>query len=193
MHYSVDVAHDHQPRRVGRAQIEKGVAHVPPGEGARTLWVFGELLIHKIPSQKTGGAYSLFEVITHPRSGLPPHVHHREDESYYVLEGEYEFLVNGQTLKARPGSLLYVAKGTLHVHKGVGEGVSRMLMTQTPGGLYEHFFEEVGKPADGDRGPLVLEDQPDMANIVTIAARYGIEIPPPIAEETGLRNATKTS
>jgi quercetin dioxygenase-like cupin family protein len=51
----------------------------------------GELLTYKIASQRTGGAYSLFEVTTQPGAGPPPHVQHREDESFYVLEGEFEF------------------------------------------------------------------------------------------------------
>ena len=163
--------------------MEKAVAHVAPGEGTRSLWVLGEFLTYKIPSQRTGGAYSLFEVTTHLGAGPPPHVQHREDESFYVLEGEFEFLAGKETIRAGAGTLIYVPKGTLHAHKNVGEGVGRMLVTQTPGGLYEHFFEEVGKPADGDAGPLVFEDHPDARRIVALAAQYGIEIPPPIAEE----------
>ena len=59
----------------------------------------------------------------------------------------------------------------------VGEGVGRMLVTQTPGGLYERFFEKVGKAVDGDGGPLVFEDHRDMRRIVEVAAEHGIEIP----------------
>ncbi len=160
----------------------KAVVHVPPGEGRRSLWVFDELLTYKVPSQHTGGAYSLFEVTTQPGAGPPPHVQHREDESFYVLEGEFEFSNGEETLRVGAGTLLYIPKGTLHTHKNVGEGVGRMLVTQTPGGLYEHFFEEVGKKAvDGEVGPLVFEDQPDVGRIVKVAAEYGIEIPVPIA------------
>ena len=167
----------------------KVVAHLAPGEGTISLWVLGELLTYKIPSQRTSGAYSLFEITTRPGAGPPPHVHHREDESFYVLEGDYEFLIGGETLRVGAGFLLYFPKGILHSHKNVGEGVGRMLLTQTPGGLYEHFFEEVGKPVEGEVGWLVRKDEPEVANIVAIAAKYGIEIPL-IAEETGLRNAT---
>ncbi len=68
-----------------------------------------------------------------------------------------------------------------------------MLVTQTPGGLYEHFFEEVGKAVDGDGGSLLFEEQPDVRSIVKVAAEHGIEIPPPIAQQEGrLRKATKT-
>jgi hypothetical protein len=51
--------------------VETGVKHVPPGEG-RSLWVLGELVTYKIPSEQTGGAYSLFEVTTQPGGGVPP-------------------------------------------------------------------------------------------------------------------------
>jgi hypothetical protein len=110
-----------------------------------------------------------------------------------VLEGDFEFLAGKETLRVGAGSLLYFPKGTLHAHKNVGEGVGRMLLTQTPGGLYEHFFEEVGKPVDGDGGPLLIEEQPEVGRIVAIGVQYGFEIPPPIAEEIGLRNAAKWS
>ncbi len=159
----------------------KAVAHVAPGEGTISLWVLGELLTYKIPSQHTSGAYALFEVTTQPGAGPPPHVQHREDESFYVLEGEFEFLDNGCTFRAEAGSLLYIPKGTLHSHKNIGEGVGRMLMSQTPGGLYERFFEEVGEAVDGEARPLVFKDQPNMRRIVEIAAEHGIEIPVPIA------------
>jgi quercetin dioxygenase-like cupin family protein len=157
-----------------------GVTHVPPGEG-RSLWVLGELVTYKVTSDQTGGAYSLFKVTTQPGGDVLPHVQHREDEAFYVLEGEYEFLVEGHTIRAGAGSLLYVPKGTLHSHKNVGEGIGRMLVSQTPGGLCEHFFEAVGKPMNGDGTPLVCEDQPDTASVVKVAAEYGIEIPVPIA------------
>ena len=116
---------------------------------------------------------------TPPRSGPPLHVHHREDESFYVLKGEYECLNAGQAPWVGAGSLLYVPKGTLHAHRNVGEGVGKMLVTQTPGGLYELFFEDVGKPVDADGGWLLFEDQPDVKGVVTIGVKYGIEIARP--------------
>ena len=159
----------------------QGSVHIPPGEG-RSLWVLGELVTCKTRSEQTGGAYALFEVTMQPGGGVLPHVQHREDESFYVLEGEYEFLVEGRTIRTGAGSLIYLPKGTLHAHKNVGEGVGRLLITQTPGGLYEHFFEEVGKAVDGEAGPLVFEEQQDMRRIVQVAAEHGIEIRPPIAQ-----------
>jgi len=141
------------------------------------LWVLGELVTRKVASEQTGGAYSLFEVVTQPQGGPPPHIQHRADECFYVLEGEYEFLVEGRTLRMPAGSLLYVPKGNLHAHKNVGEGTGRMLVSQTPGGLHERFFEELGE-ATKDTLKVVPEEPPNVQRVGTIAAKYGIEISP---------------
>ena len=160
-------------------EIGRNVAYFPPGEGNRSLRVFGELVMYKIKSEQTGGAYSLFEVASQPRSGPPPHVQHREDESFYLLEGEYEFLVEGRTLRAGAGSLIYVPRGNLHAHRNVAEGVGRMLVSQTPGGLHERFFEEIGEERRDVSTTPVPEDLPDMERIARIAVEYGIEMPLP--------------
>ena len=161
-----------------KAQIKKGVAHLGSGEG-RSLWVLGELVTRKASSEQTGGAYSLFEVVVQPQGGPPPHIQHREDESFYVLAGEFEFLDNGNTIRASAGSFVYVPKGNLHTFKNVGTEPGRMLVNQTPGGLHERFYEEIGEEAQDLTTPPVMECPPDLERIVAIAAKYGIEIPPP--------------
>ncbi len=172
--------------------METSVTHVGPGEGSNSLWVFGELVVCKIASYRTGGAYSLFEVETQPGSCSPPHVQHREDEAFYVLEGEYEFLVEGRTFRAGAGSLIYVPKGNLHAHVNVGEVIGRMLVSQTPGGLHERFFEEIGEEMKDRSTAPVSEDPPDMERIAKIAAEYGIEIPPhPVGRPKG-RDTTES-
>ena len=142
--------------------MPQDIVHIPLGEG-RSQWVLGELVTYKTTSEQTGGAYSLFEVETSPGGGPPPHVQHREDESLYVLEGEYEFVIEGRAIRAGAGTLIYIPKGNLHAHRNVGESAGRLLITQTPGGLYERFFESLLLEADGTRIPA-------------LAARYGIEI-----------------
>ncbi len=156
-------------------KMEQGSTRIRPGEG-RSLRVLGEVVTYKITSERTGGAYSLFEVVTEPGGGLPPHVQHREDEAFYVLEGEYEFLDDGRTMRVGKGSLVYVPKGTLHAYKNIDDKPGRMLVSQTPGGLHERFFEEIGELAT-DESRLVSEDSVDIEKIAVIAAEYGIEIP----------------
>ena len=183
MSHSVDIAQDHKIRVVEEETLERAVAHVLPGEGVRSLWVMGELVTYKIPSHRVSGAYALFEVTTQPGTGPLPHVQHREDESFYVLEGEFVFLSGEETLLAGMGSLLYVPKGTLHTHKNVGGGVGKMLVSQTPGGLYERFFEEVGRPVGGNgTGPLDSENRPEVGRIAEVAVKYGIEVHHPIED-----------
>jgi quercetin dioxygenase-like cupin family protein len=171
--------------------IQTGVAHVAAGKGSRSLRVFGELVMCKITSYQTGGAYSLFEVVTQSGSGPTAHVHHREDEAFYVLEGEYEFLAEGRTIQAGAGSVIYVPKGNLHAHNTVGEGIGRMLVSQTPGGLYERFFEEIGEETKDRATVPVSENPPDMERIARVAAEYGIEIPPPGRSYNGQGESTE--
>jgi mannose-6-phosphate isomerase-like protein (cupin superfamily) len=183
MSHTADISGESQSQEVERADLGKGAAPVPPGGDEAALWVLGELLTRKVPSQSTGGAYSLFEVITQPGAGPPPHIQHREDEAFYVLEGEYEFLVDGNTLRAWAGHLVYVPKGALHAHRNVGGVPGRMLATHTPGDLYELFFENAGRPADADAEPPAFEERPEAEKrIVEAASEFGIEIPPPIAD-----------
>jgi len=84
--------------------MEQGVTHIRPGD-VRSLRVLDEVVTYKITSERTSGAYSLFEVVSEPGGGPPPHVQHREDEAFYVLEGEYEFLDDdGYTMRVGKGS-----------------------------------------------------------------------------------------
>jgi mannose-6-phosphate isomerase-like protein (cupin superfamily) len=159
-------------------KLERDVSQAPPGEGSKSLWVFRELVTYKVTSEQTGGAYSLFEVMTYPGAGPLPHVQHREDEAFWVLEGEYEFVVEGRTMKVGAGSLVYVPRGKLHTHKNWGEKPGRMLIIQTPGGLYKDFFGKIGESAADDSWPPGSGSWADIGKIVAIAAEYGIEIPP---------------
>jgi len=179
MSHSVGGARGHKTRVAPGGKSKKGVAHVRPAEGRRSLRVFGELVTCKVTGDQTGGAYSLFEVTTQPGEGPPPHVHHREDESFYVLEGEYDFLVEGRTLRAGAGALVYVPRGNLHAHRNAGEGVCRMLVSQTPGGSHERFFEEIGEEGRDVSTPPVSEGSQETERIARIAAEYGIEMPLP--------------
>ncbi len=172
-------------------QMEEGAPHVMRGEG-RSMWIFGELVTYKVTAGQTGGAYSLFEVASRPgEDGPPPHVQHREDEAFWILEGEYEFVVEGRATRARAGSLLYVPRGNLHAHKNVGEGVGRMLVSQTPGGLHERFFEEIGEARRDGSTPPVSEKPQDAERIARIAAEYGIEMPLPGRSYDGQEGLTE--
>lgn len=76
------------------------------GEG-KELSVLGHTIMIKLAGDETGGMFSMWEDVTPPHGGPPPHVHHREDETFFVLEGEFEFNVGGQTMRAGPRGQLY--------------------------------------------------------------------------------------
>jgi quercetin dioxygenase-like cupin family protein len=143
----------------------------------------GESLVTcKASSEETGGQYALFEVWDAPHSGPPLHVHRREDESYYILEGDYEIHLPdaAEPLRAGAGAYIAVARGTVHTYVCAGPGRGRMLVLATPGGL-ERFFAELGEPAVDREHPPAPAGPPDVGRMVAIANKYGIEIvgPPP--------------
>ena len=153
---------------------------VGPGEGRAVRLAGLQLLTRKVSSEQTGGAYSLFEVAVAPGGGSQPHVQHREDECFYVLEGEFQFIVEGEAIEVGPGSLVYVPKGNLHSFENVGATTGRMLINQTPGGLHERFVEEIGKPEIGETTPPQTKEQQNLERFATVGAQYGVEIVGPL-------------
>jgi len=149
--------------------------YIPPGEG-ELLWVVGELLTLKVVGTDTSGAFAVLEEITPPQGGPPPHMHSREDETFYVLEGELEFRVSDRTLLATAGSVIYGPRGILHTFKNVGTTPSRILVLVTPAGL-EKMFEELGEPVTDPSSPP--EGPPDIERLMAVNRKYGVEIPPP--------------
>ncbi len=145
------------------------------GEG-RSVWLVGDCITVKVASEDTGGAYSLVEEITPSQGGPPPHLHRQEDEALYVLEGEVEFLLGEESIPAGAGSCVYAPQGILHTWRNVGASPSKMLAVITPGGL-ERFFLEAGEEAPEGSSPP--EGPPDVERIMGLAAKYGVEIPPP--------------
>lgn len=153
----------------------RDVTHSPDGEGT-TVWMVGtDLITFKATGEDTGGAYALFDSLVLPGGGPPPHIHHREAESFYVLEGEFEFLAGDRWIKAAPGSFVHVPKGSLHTLKNAGDRVGRLLTFVVPAGL-DRFFEEVGEPGTDISSP---PGPPDVEKLLKTAERYGIEFPPP--------------
>ena len=152
-----------------------------PGEG-EALWWFGMLATIKATKEQTGGRYTLVEILAPDGFASPLHVHHSEDEGFYILEGEMTFYVGDQTIKARPGSFLFGPKDVPHAFR-VDSGPARLLFIFSPAGM-EGFIRESSEPARSLSIPPQPEEPPDeaqMERLAAIAARYGGEIlgPPP--------------
>lgn len=144
------------------------------GEG-RSAWVVGDLYTIKASGEDTGGAFTLIEVLVPPQSGPPPHIHRREDEAFYVLEGEFEVHLDGRRLTAGPGTWVTLARGSLHRFKNIGLEPAKMLILATPAGL-DRFFLEAGREAN-DPSPESGAVRPeDTEKLLAVAPKYGIEI-----------------
>jgi quercetin dioxygenase-like cupin family protein len=150
---------------------------VAPGDG-RALWLATDLHVLKAVGEETGGVFALSEVTVQPQFAPPPHVHRREDESFYVLEGEFEFMLDGDTFTCGPGSFVHLPKGRLHMHRAAGGRPAKALVLVTPAGV-EGFIEEAGEPATDKSAVPPVPEMEEIGRIVEIAGRYGIEVPPP--------------
>ena len=154
---------------------ERAAIHLATDEG-RMLWMVGDLITLKIVGSNTEGAFALIEEVTLPQGGIPPHMHTREDETFYVLEGELEFVVGGRALLATTGSVVYGPRGIPHAFRNVGTTSSRMAIYITPAGL-EGLFEEFGEPVTDPSSPP--EGPPDIERLGALNQKYGVEMPPP--------------
>src|SRR3989440_2841889 len=111
----------------------------------RTVAVVGDVYRFLATGEDTNGKYALWEAIVPPGGGPPPHVHSREEEGFYVLEGEITFTVNGERVVAAAGAFANMPVGTPHSFKNESGKPARMLISVAATGL-EKMFMEGGAP-----------------------------------------------
>lgn len=152
---------------------QEQVKFVAAGEG-RAYWGPGDQLRFLATGEETGGAVFIAEGLVLPGGGPPPHIHTREDESFYLLEGTLTVQVGDKTLQASPGDFVYLPRGIAHSFRNTGKENVRMLVTVTPAGL-EGYFEETFDPAvEGSAPPLLTEALIKRAMLA--APQYGLEL-----------------
>lgn len=150
----------------------KGFA-VPSGEGKALLVLPGETVTLKAISADTDGVYTLIEVTDEPQAEPPFHLHRREDEAFYILEGTFTFQIGDRALAAIAGCFMTAPKGVPHSYKNIGTTPARMLTLFVPAGI-ENFFEDLSK--------LTAAGTLDIDSIVAVSAKQGIEVVPPPPE-----------
>ncbi len=119
-----------------------------------------------VDRQDSGGILGMFESTVPAGGGPPVHIHHNEDEVIHVLQGEYQFWLDGGISRAGPGTSVFLPRGVPHTFRIVSKTPGRNLAVLTPGG-FETFF------ADAVAHDLRLP--PDPAALETLSERYGIE------------------
>ncbi len=138
-------------------------------------WWLGALATIKATGKETGGRYTLVEVLDAEGSEAPLHVHHREDEAFWILEGALTFHVGDQTIKAGPGSFVFGPKDVPHGYH-VDAGPARLLFILSPAG-FEEFIYASSEPAQvltlpPTGWPLSAEE---FEQLGTLVVQYGCE------------------
>jgi mannose-6-phosphate isomerase-like protein (cupin superfamily) len=113
-----------------------------PGEG-QTIKVPGHPYTFKARSADTGGAYALVEVTLNGQ-GPPQHIHHAEEEAFYILAGEINVQVGEQTIHKTAGSFVLIPRGTVHTFWNAGSTPAKMLAIVSPPGVVEGLAEVMG-------------------------------------------------
>ena len=136
---------------------DQGCAY-PTGDGTLTF---------KVSAEQTGGVFAFGYATTEPGGGPPPHTHSLEDELFVILEGTFEFTVNGDKVIANAGDVVFSPRGNQHTFKNVGTTVGKSLLVVT-GSNFEKFYERYSAAID--------VEEPDFPELIKIAEEHGIRM-----------------
>ena len=132
---------------------------VRPEDEKKTLYGTGDAYTFLATGDDTDSAYSFVEALVPPGGGPPPHIHAREEEGFYVLEGELVFRAGGRQVIATPGTFLHAPRGVAHHFKNESNASARMVFFFVPAGI-EAMFEKMAA---------------DPGNFIAIGKEYGVE------------------
>jgi quercetin dioxygenase-like cupin family protein len=157
--------------------LTHGVISSPDTQAA--IWFLGALSQVRLSGEQTGGAFSLRDNLARRGNASPVHVHDRDDETFFVLDGELRVLAGEDDDTAGPGTVAVLPRRLRHAYV-VTSATARFLMLHAPAG-FEQFAAEVGQPARALTLPPPPAGPPDLAALAQAAARHGITIlaPPP--------------
>ena len=159
------------------ATIEQNqVKYVPAGTGPMYCGV-GDRVSFLATGAETQGSFFMAEGLATPGGGPPPHFHHFEDESYFILEGAVTFKAGGQTIYAKAGDFLHIPRGTVHSFKNEGKVSARAIVIISPAGPtgMQQFFEEAFYPTtDRSASPPPI-NQDIVQRMLAASEKNGLE------------------
>ena len=153
------------------------IIQLGPGQGPAFSAV-GDVYRMLATGEQTGGAYVLSEARVLPGGGPPPHIHHREDEAFFVLEGEITLMLGDNKVVGTAGAFVHGPRGIPHAFKNESSAPARMLIFVTLPG-FEKFMAEFAQPVPSFDSPPLPVTPADIQKLLAIAPKYGIEILPP--------------
>lgn len=149
-------------------------ATVVRADEGEARWWFAALAVIKATAADTGGRLSIVEVTEPPGAQAPLHVHHREDEAFWILDGSVILHVGDAVIEAAAGDYAFGPRGVPHRYE-VGPDGCRMLFVCTPGG-FEDLVREMSVPATARTLPPPADTEPDMELVAAIAVAHGCEL-----------------
>lgn len=135
---------------------------------APVLHVLGAEIRWRVSSAVSNGSYTCFEAVAPAGTGVPPHSHADCDECLLVLEGELEFMLDGQRLRAGAGDVMHMPRGVPHAWQNVGSAAARLYCVAVPASL-EALFQELA---------TAVRSEADFARVPAIAAAHGVTMYP---------------
>lgn len=171
------------------AEMVAGNVHIATPGGDRSVWYAGWLVTFLATGEETGGAYSLTEVIgRRDHSAAPPmHVHTREEECFYVVEGAITCFVGDEIIDVPAGGFVVLPRDVPHRYELATEE-ARLLNLCVPAG-FEGFYRALSEPALELALPPRSAGPPDIDRLLAAAATFGVRILGPAPAEAG---ATQT-
>lgn len=144
------------------------------------FWFLNNLCIVKATSESTGGSFSMIYEVARPGSATPYHLHHVEDEAFFVLDGEFTFVCHGRKTVVGPGGYIFLPRGVPHGIQVSASGPSSMLILAMPGTGFVGMMQEMAVPAAAR--VLPVPTQPDFDKLRRVCAKYQIDILGPLPE-----------
>lgn len=142
-----------------------------------SVWQMGNLFSFLANAEDTHNQFALMEVRARRGFEPPPHTHSRDDEAFYVLEGEIEFHIGDQLIHAQSGSFVFAPRGIMHGFQ-IKTPEIRMLVISTPAGL-EAGFRQLSEPAQALTLPPIPTTPPDVPRLIQVFGELGVTFPPP--------------
>lgn len=161
---------------IGKEAMRQPIHRVAPQ--GRTVSVVGDVYRFLATGEETEGKYAQWEAIVLPGGGPPPHVHSKEEEGFFILEGEITFTVSSERVVAQPGTFVNMPIGLVHGFKNETNRPARMIITVAPAGI-ENMFYEIGVPLAEGATAALPPTKEEIEKLMAAAPRYGIEIKVP--------------
>ena len=157
-------------------EASRGLLRAVGAADGDAYWFLGTLMIIKATGEDTGGAFSLFEQLAPPGFGPPLHIHHQEDEPFWVLEGRVRFRCGDREFVMEGGGYVFLPKGIPHAFRIEGSIPARLMQMTLPPG-FEGIVQEIGVPAPARTLPPPGALAPELIErLVALGPKYDISV-----------------